>query len=119
MQTVQPESDAMACLSLAQFRNLGGAEKALLEDAARKIETVITEARDSSLASGLDMELMQQGIIMTLIVTTARFATLYNKSADKETLAFSVMRCMAEALFDVMAFSSQEDLERRLNLPKG
>ena len=90
-----------------------------MEDAAKKIEIVIENARTTPPErSGLDVELMQRGLVTTLIVTTASFAALYNKSEDKEALAFMIMRCMAEALFDVMAFSSQEDLERRLNLPK-
>ncbi len=108
----------MACLNLNELRGLQGAERAFLEDAAKKIESVIVNAKDSAGRSGLDLELTQRGLITTLIVTTASFAALYNKSVDKEALAFKIMRCMAEALFDVMAFSSQEDLERRLNLPK-
>ena len=108
----------MACLNLTELRSLGGAEKAFLEDAAKNIETILSNTKDSAQKAGLDMELMQKGLITTLIVTTASFVALSNKSADKETLAFSVMRCMAEALFDVMAFSSQEYLERRLNIPK-
>jgi hypothetical protein len=108
----------MACLNLTELRSLEGVERAFLEDAAKNIETVIANAKDSALRSGLDVELMERGLITTLIVTAASFAALYNKSADQEALAFTVMRCMAEALFDVMAFSSREDLERRLNLPK-
>ena len=108
----------MACLNLTELRSLQGAEKAFLEDAATNIEYIVANTRSSALKYGLETEIMQQGLITTLIVTTASFAALYNKSADKEALAFSVMRCMAEALFDVMAFSSREDLERRLNIPK-
>ena len=108
----------MPCLNLTELRSLGGAEKAFLDDAARNVEIVVANAKDSALRSGLDMELIERGLITTLIVTAASLAALYNKSTEKEAVAFAVMRCMAEALFDVMAFSSREDLERRLNLPK-
>jgi len=103
----------MACLNLTELRNLGGVEKAFLEDAAKNIETVIATTKDSAIQSGLDAELMQRALLTTLIVTAASFAALHDRSADKEALAFMVMRCMAEALFDVMALSSQLDLERR------
>ena len=103
----------MACLNLTELRSLGGVEKAFLEDMAKNIETVLASTKDSAIQSGLDAELMQRGLLTTLIVSTASFAALYNRSADKEALAFVVMRCMAEALFDVMAFSSQLDPEQR------
>ncbi|WP_158658880.1 hypothetical protein [Methylocystis bryophila] len=77
-----------------------------MEDAAKKIETEIENANNSALKFGLDLELMQSGLLSTLIVTTASFAALHNKSRDKEALAFSVMRCMAEALSDVLRASS-------------
>jgi hypothetical protein len=108
----------MACLNLTELRSLEGAERAFLEDAAKNIEIVIANAKDSALRSGFDVELMEGGLVTTLIVTAASFAVFYDKSADQEAMAFAVMRCMAEALFDVMGFSSREDLERRLNLPK-
>jgi len=103
----------MACLKLTELRELSGTEKAVLEDAAKKIEGVVANAKNSALNSGLDPELMQKGLITTLIVTTASFVALYNNSEDKETLAFSVMRCMAEALFEVMAFPPQDSLGNR------
>ena len=107
----------MVCLNLNELRGLQGAERA--SGGCRKEDRVCHRERQRSAGrSGLDLELTQRGLITTLIVTTASFAALYNKSVDKEALAFKIMRCMAEALFDVMAFSSQEDLERRLNLPK-
>src|SRR5208283_5838584 len=104
------EFDAMTYLNLTDLRGLGETEKALLDDTVKKIENVIENTNDSARKAGLDLELMQKGLIATLIVTTARFADLYNKSEDKEALAFAksedkealafaVMRCMAEALF--------------------
>jgi hypothetical protein len=103
----------MACLKLAELRELAGAEKAFLDDTAKRIEDVVAKAKNSALYSGLDPEMMQQGLITTLIVTTASFAALYNKSEDKEALAFSVMRCMAEALFEVMAFGARDGPAKR------
>ena len=103
----------MACLKLAELRELSGAEKAFLEDAAKNIERVVANAKNTALYSGLDTELMQNGLITTLIVTTANFVALYNPSEDKEILSFSVMRCMAEALFEVMAFPARDSLGSR------
>lgn len=96
----------MKCLNLDELRGLGGAERAFLEDAAKKIETEIENTENSALKFGLDRELMQSGLLSTLIVATASFAALHNKSSDKEALTFSVMRCMAEALSDVLRASS-------------
>jgi len=97
----------MTCLKLAELRELEGAEKAFLDDAAKRIEDVVANTKNSALYSGLDPERMQKGLITTLIVTTAIFAALYSKSEDKEALALSVMRRMAEALFEAMAFPTR------------
>jgi hypothetical protein len=111
------EFDAMTYLNLTDLRGLGETEKALLDNAAKKIENVIENTNDAAGKAGLDLELMQKGLIATLIVTTARFAELYNKSEDKEALAFAVMRCMAEALFDALAFPAQEGFWTRPERP--
>src|SRR3974390_2792278 len=92
------------CLSLDEIRDIEEAEKALFENTARNVESVIVNARNSACESGLDPDLAQRGLITTLIVTTASFVALYNNSPEREPLAFfAVMRCMAEALMDVSA----------------
>ncbi len=90
------------CFNLTELRELGAKERAFLEDTAKKIESVIFDARITALESGLDLEQTQKGIVTTLIVTTASFVALYNRSQEKDAVAFyAVMRCMAEALIDV------------------
>jgi hypothetical protein len=90
------------CFNLTELRELGEKERAFLEETAKRIESVIVHATITALESGLDLERAQKGIITTLIVTTASFAALYNKSQENEAVAFyAVMRCMAEALIDV------------------
>jgi hypothetical protein len=103
----------MACLNLTELRDLGGAEKGFLEDAAKKIEMVVENTKMSALMADLDQELMQKGLVSTLIITTASLAALSANSEDKEALAFAVMRCMAEALFDVLAFPGRDSLGKR------
>ena len=103
----------MACLNLNELRELGGAEKASLEDAAKKIEAIVENTKASALTSGLDMELMQKGLVSMLIITAASLATLGAKPEEKEALAFAMMRFMAEALFDVLAFPGRDGLGRR------
>jgi hypothetical protein len=96
----------MTCLNLSELRELEDAERAFLEDAAEKVEQVILDARQAAIHDGLDLSLAQKGLVTTLIVTTVSFAALYNRTEeqelDRETLAFTLMRCMAEALFDVL-----------------
>ncbi len=103
----------MACLNLTELRNLGGAEKAFLEDAARKIELIVENTKSSAQPSGLDQELMRKGLVSTLIVTTASLAALGEKPENKEATAFAIMRCMAEALVDVLAFPGGDAFEKR------
>jgi hypothetical protein len=92
----------MGCLELTELRALSDAESALLEDAARQIENIFADAKDAAQQSGLDLEQIQNGLITVLILKTANFANLYNESEDKETVSFSIMRCMAEALLEIL-----------------
>jgi len=97
----------MGCLELSELRALSDAEKTLLEDAARRIESIVAEAKDAALQSGLDLEQIQNGLITVLILKTANFANIYNESDDKETVSFSIMRCMAEALLEILTLPPQ------------
>ena len=92
----------MGCLELSELRALSEAERALLEDVARKIETIFAGATKSAEKCGLDLEQIQNGLLTVLILKTANFANIYNKSDDKETVSFSIMRCMAEALLEIL-----------------
>ncbi len=103
----------MACLNLNELRELEGAEKASLEEAAKKIEAVVENTIASAMTSGLDMELMNKGLVSTLIITAASLAALGAKPEEKEALAFAIMRFMAEALFDVLAFPGRDSLGKR------
>jgi uncharacterized sporulation protein YeaH/YhbH (DUF444 family) len=102
-------ADRMACLELTELRELKGAEKLVLDDAAKKFENVVENTISAALESHLNMDLTHRGLITTLISTTARFAALYNKSQDKEASGFAVMRCMAEALMDVSGSSAEDN----------
>ena len=44
----------MACLNLTELRSLQGAEKAFLENAARNIEYIVDDTKNSALKSGLE-----------------------------------------------------------------
>ncbi len=92
----------MGCLELSELRALSDAERAVLEDVARKIETIVAGATEFAEKCGLDLEQIQNGLLTVLILKTADFAKLYNESDDKETVSFSIMRCMAEALLEIL-----------------
>ncbi len=93
----------MGCLELSELRALSDAERAVLEEAARKIETIFAGATESAEERGLDLEQIRNGLLTVLILKTANFAKLYNESDDTETVSFSIMRCMAEALLEILA----------------
>ena len=92
----------MGCLELSELRALSDAERAILEDAAGKIETIVAGATDTAEKCGLDLEQIQNGLLTILILKTADFAKLYNETDDSETVSFSIMRCMAEALLEIL-----------------
>ena len=50
----------MTYLNLTDLRGLGETEKALLDNAAKKIENVIENTNDAAGKAGLDLELMQR-----------------------------------------------------------
>jgi len=96
------------CLNLAEIKELGERERLLLEDTTKNIESVIVKARNYALEYGLELELIQKGLITTLIVTTASFVLLYDKSRQMDPLNFfAVIRCMAEALGNDPASASR------------
>ncbi|MFY9656135.1 MAG: hypothetical protein WAK01_06045 [Methylocystis sp.] len=103
----------MGCLELSELRALSDAETALLEASARKIENIVADAKEAAQQSGLDLALIQNGLITVLILTTANFAALHNESDDKETVSFSIMRCMAEALLEITTLTPQDGLGKR------
>jgi len=105
-------------LDVSELGELREAEKELLGDAAENIQSLLEDSRNFSLASGLDLDLVERGIITTLAITTARFAASRNKSQDSEALSFAIMRCMAFALFHVLAFSAEGPPEK-CNNPTG
>ncbi len=102
---------AMVFLNMRELRNLRGDERALLEDAANKVEGILQEASQLALATKLDLALTQRGLVTMLAMTTARFAAACNTSQDEEELGFALTRCMAYAAFYVLAFSGEEGLE--------
>jgi hypothetical protein len=92
----------MGCLELSELRALSEAERAILEDVARKIETIVAGATESAQKCGLDLEQIQNGLLTVLILKTANYAKIYNDTDDTETVSFSIMRCMAEALLEIL-----------------
>jgi hypothetical protein len=95
-------------LNIRELRDLHGGERDLLEDTAKRIEGILRNASNIALASRLDLNLTQRGLITTLAMTTARFAAASNKSQDEGALGSAITRCMAYALFYVLAFSGED-----------
>lgn len=97
----------MVCMSVIELQMLHGAEKECVEKIAERIDQAIKLGEQLSTETEIDKNVVSRATVTALLISAASTSVINARNLNQEVMAFSFIRCAADAMASLLAAPSR------------